>query len=82
MTASGSHEEQPGRCEDPSVDGTEGGAGHEEGHDPGHHTQEPVPEGLEAKELELSKLIAHERQVCATLIPFFDSGMGCFRFAA
>lgn len=46
MSTSCANEEQSRRREDSAVDGPEGGAGHEEGHDPRHDTEQPVPERL------------------------------------
>ena len=44
---SGADEEDAGGCEDDSVDASEGGAGHEERHQPRHHAHRPRGESLQ-----------------------------------
>ena len=47
---SGADEEDAGGCEDDSVDASEGGAGHEERHQPRHHAHRPRGESLQGAE--------------------------------
>ena len=49
MTTACSDKEQSGGGEDAAVDGPEGGAGHEEGHDPRHYAQQSIAERLKNK---------------------------------